>query len=225
MPACSSQTQPLQCNSCHAATISIAHHRIHTYWHICAYVQVPVRHTSRREYRYDLFQSMILPFLVRVFSKAERLRTLGTSQGPYLAVQTHGHAWPARTRRVRMPHARITFYAEPTPKRQFVLKYWSSCTHPVKPEPATCYVAEASLQVASLNPDSVVSTRPMPCSSLWAPPSHPESAFNLEPRGPSDREFGCSDSRAALAPVSVYTERHLGLGTLGHHNLNPSTQA
>ena len=122
VPACSSQTQPLQCNSCHAATISIAHHRIHTYWHICAYVQVPVRHKLWRKYRYNLFEFTTLSFLV-VFSKAQRFRTLGTSQGPYLAVQTlmvvHG-------RRVRTPHARITlsFCAEPTPKRQFVLKYF-----------------------------------------------------------------------------------------------------
>ena len=158
---------------------------------------------ARRKYRYDLCKLTTLSICLSsssflfVFSKAQRLRTLGTSQGPYLAVQTH---MVMHGRRVRMPHARITFYAEPTPKRQFVLKHWSSCTHPVKPKPATCYVAEASLQVASLNPDSVVSTRPMPCSSLWAPHGHPDA----EPRGPRDRAFGCSDSRAVLAPVSVY---------------------
>ena len=130
VPAYCSQTQPLGSNSWHAILNDKYRAPQDTYLHICAYVQVPVRHTPRRKYRYDLFEfrtlSTCLPstsFLF-VFSKVQRLRTLGTSgQGPYLAVQT---LMAMHDRRVRTPHGRIilSFCAEPTPKRQFVLKYF-----------------------------------------------------------------------------------------------------
>ena len=68
---------------------------------------------ARRKYRYDLCKLTTLSIcfssssFLFVFSKAQRLRTLGTSQGPYLAVQTH---IAMHGRRVRMPHGRITVH-------------------------------------------------------------------------------------------------------------------